>query len=130
MNCYPCRTLKLTKLEKIEDLSRRPAEEILRKAALFFNLEVNDIRGKSRRTNLVFARVMITDVIKNYPYCEMSLNEIGDLFGGRDHSSIIHYRRVMRDLMSYDQLFRQRYEMLHNHIFGSLKYYIWQNGEI
>jgi len=73
---------------------------------------------------------MITDIILNYPYCDMSLVEIGDLLGGRHHTTIIHYKILVMDLMSYDDLFRQRYENCHLHIFGSLKYYAWITPEI
>ena len=59
---------------------------------LFANSEgvtVKNLLGKSRKMNLVKIRRDCIRKIREYAH--LSLSEIGALFGGRDHTTILHY---------------------------------------
>jgi len=43
---------------------------------------------------------------------EISLPEIGDGFGGRDHTTVLHGCRVIRDLMQSDGKLREDWDKL------------------
>jgi len=54
----------------------------------FFNLKENDLKSKSRSQNIAFPRQIAMYIIKEYT--ELSLKQIGDSFGGMDHSTVLH----------------------------------------
>ncbi|MCQ2603542.1 MAG: chromosomal replication initiator protein DnaA [Spirochaetia bacterium] len=60
---------------------------IIRCVAEYFNVSQNDIRGKKRIKNIVQARHIAMYIARNLT--ELSLIEIGNEFGGKDHSTII-----------------------------------------
>ena len=63
-------------------------DNIIRVTAEYFGLTPNDLKGKKRTQNIVFARhlaMYIGDKITGY-----SSTEIGQDFGGRDHSTVIY----------------------------------------
>lgn len=64
-----------------------------------FGFSFAELTAKTRRTDLVYARQMIMlDVKEKWP--EMSLLEIGRLFGGFDHATILHALRRAEDYRS------------------------------
>ncbi|MEK9785982.1 MAG: helix-turn-helix domain-containing protein, partial [Gammaproteobacteria bacterium] len=42
----------------------------------------------------------------------MSLPEIGDAFGGRDHTTVLHAQRKVKELMGSDARVREDYQNL------------------
>ena len=68
----------------------------------FFMLNPVDIKGKSRKKELVEARFHIMKMLKINT--ELSLSMIGRLFS-RDHSTVIHAISTHNDLCSTDKVF-------------------------
>lgn len=69
---------------------RPPVERIQDAVASHFKISVEALRGKSRKKEIVFARMIAMTLM-----CELtdhSLKAIGSFFGGRDHSTVIHAR--------------------------------------
>ena len=62
-------------------------------------IDESDIIGKSRKREIVTARMIAVYTIKNNTY--LTLKEIGCIFG-KDHSSIIYHLR------QYDSLLKQK----------------------
>ena len=63
-------------------------DNIIRVVAEFFVLTPNDLKGKKRPQNIVFARqiaMYIGRELTNY-----STTELGQEFGGRDHTTVMH----------------------------------------
>ena len=58
-----------------------------------YNVSVNDLLGKRRTQNIAFARHVAMHLCRSMTGC--SFPEIGALFGGRDHSTVIHANRVI-----------------------------------
>lgn len=80
-------------------LAARPVEshvepqEVIRKTARHFGLKVNDLTGPSRRQTTVLARNLAIYLIRNFT--GLSYLQIGQFFGHRDHTTILHaYRRI------------------------------------
>ena len=71
--------------------------------AKFFNIKTSDLCGDSRKKDLVTARhitayLLLTEV-------KIPLEEVGQLLGGRDHTSIMHARdKVSTDFSTNPQL--------------------------
>lgn len=62
------------------------------------DVEKEELISKSRERHIVEARQIAMYFI--HRYCNLSLKPIGNLFGGRDHSTVIHARECVRDCMN------------------------------
>ncbi|MCL2765634.1 MAG: chromosomal replication initiator protein DnaA [Treponema sp.] len=63
-------------------------DNIMRVAAEYFGLTPNDLKGKKRSQNIVFARQLAMYIGRDMT--DNSMTEIGQDFGGRDHTTVIH----------------------------------------
>src|SRR5690625_3001008 len=62
----------------------------------YFDLDVETLKSKSRKRHIVTARQLAMFFVKKYT--EHSLKNIGDAFGGRDHSTVIYSCLTVNDL--------------------------------
>ena len=60
-----------------------------------FNLRENDLKSKSRSHNISYPRQIAMYILKNE--LSLSLKQIGDLFGGKDHSTVIHAIKTIEE---------------------------------
>ena len=68
-----------------------------------FNVSINDLTGKRRTQNIALARQVAMYLCRKHT--ARSFPEIGAIFGGRDHSTVIHAIKSMNDrLISDDKL--------------------------
>ena len=68
---------------------------IQRKVAEFFNIAVNDLKTKRRTKNIVLPRQVAMYLARELT--ELSLPEIGEGFGGKDHTTVLHSWHKIRD---------------------------------
>lgn len=68
------------------------------------------VQSKSRKREFVEARQIAMFVLKNFT--NQSLKSIGWQFGGRDHSTVIHAKTTISDLMDTDRGFRAKIEKI------------------
>ena len=71
---------------------------IMAQTAAYFSLTIDDMCGASRSRLLVTARQIAMYLCRELT--ELSLPKIGQLFGGRDHTTVMHADRKIRQLMS------------------------------
>jgi chromosomal replication initiator protein len=71
---------------------------IMAQTAAYFGLSIEDVCGASRSRVLVTARQIAMYLCRELT--ELSLPKIGQLFGGRDHTTVMHADRKIRQLMS------------------------------
>ncbi|MDQ3544464.1 MAG: chromosomal replication initiation protein, partial [Actinomycetota bacterium] len=86
---------------------QRTDEELLAEIASILGFDVVALKGKSRQRPLVTARQIAMYVFRNLT--ELSYPSIARLFGGRDHTTVIHAVDKIQKLMSerkqiYDQV--------------------------
>ncbi|WP_077488026.1 chromosomal replication initiator protein DnaA [Sinomonas mesophila] len=74
------------------------AEQILAETAAYFKLTVEELNSKSRTRTLVTARQIAMYLCRELT--DMSLPKIGQVLGGRDHTTVIHADRKIRELMA------------------------------
>jgi len=74
------------------------ASTIMAQTAAYFGLTIEDICGTSRSRVLVTARQIAMYLCRELT--DMSLPKIGQLFGGRDHTTVMHADRKIRNLMA------------------------------
>ena len=71
---------------------------IMAQTAAYFSLTVDDLCGTSRSRVLVNARQIAMYLCRELT--ELSLPKIGQTFGGRDHTTVMHADRKIRQLMA------------------------------
>ena len=74
------------------------ASTIMAQTAAYFSLSVDDLCGTSRSRVLVNARQIAMYLCRELT--ELSLPKIGQTFGGRDHTTVMHADRKIRELMA------------------------------
>ena len=81
-----------------DDAQEITSELILDETANYFGFSIAELQSKSRTRTLVTARQIAMYLLRELT--EMSLPRIGAEFGGRDHTTVMHADRKIRDLMS------------------------------
>jgi chromosomal replication initiator protein len=71
---------------------------IIAQTATYFGLSIDDLLGTSRSRVLVTARQIAMYLCRELT--ELSLPKIGQEFGGRDHTTVMHADRKIRTLMA------------------------------
>ncbi len=85
-------------------------------AADYYQLRVSDLLSKRRTRQLARARQMAMALCKELT--SHSLPEIGDSFGGRDHTTILHGCRLIAELRETDGKLREDWEKLMRSLSG------------
>jgi len=78
---------------------------IQKKVAEHFDIRVADMTSKRRPENIAFPRQIAMFLARQMT--ESSLNTIGEAFGGRDHGTVLHACRLVKDRMEVDAQVRQ-----------------------
>ena len=76
----------------------------------YYQLRVADLIGKRRTQSLARARQMAMTLARELT--EHSLPEIGNEFGGRDHTTVLHACKVVRGLIESDGKLREDWDKL------------------
>jgi chromosomal replication initiator protein len=74
------------------------AAVIIAQTAAYFGLSIDDLCGQSRSRVLVTARQIAMYLCRELT--DLSLPKIGQQFGGRDHTTVMHADRKIRQLMA------------------------------
>lgn len=83
---------------------------IQKTVADYYQLRLTDLLSAKRSRSIARPRQMAMALAKELT--EHSLPEIGDAFGGRDHTTVLHACRTIRDLRETDGKLRQDWEKL------------------
>jgi chromosomal replication initiator protein len=79
--------------------------DIARLTAKYFGLKLSDLKGPHRQRSLVAGRCVAMYLARDLTSC--SLGEIGEFFGGRDHTTVLHGCRRTEQLLKRDTAVRQ-----------------------
>ncbi|USQ13770.1 chromosomal replication initiator protein DnaA [Legionella lytica] len=85
-------------------------ENIQKTVAEYYKVKVADILSKRRSRSIARPRQMAMALAKELT--NHSLPEIGDHFGGRDHTTVIHACRKVKELVQDDSDFAEDYKNL------------------
>jgi chromosomal replication initiator protein len=79
------------------------AENVIKSVCNYFNIKIADIKSNKKLKEFVEPRQIAMYLIRTYT--ELSFPEIGDKFGGKDHSSIIYaVNKVKKNLVNNEGL--------------------------
>ncbi|HRH35122.1 MAG TPA: chromosomal replication initiator protein DnaA, partial [Catalimonadaceae bacterium] len=80
-------------------------EMIQKSVSAYFSISVDALKDKSRKKEIATARQVAMYFAKEYT--DYSLKQIGQYFGGRDHSTVIHAVQSVHNLIDTDDSFRR-----------------------
>jgi len=89
-------------------------DRIQNETAAHFNIRVADLRGRHRTAGVVLARQVAMYIARELT--NASLTEIGEAFGGKNHSTVIHAIEKVRDQMEKNGTFISQVENLKSRI--------------
>lgn len=107
-------TVESTK-EALKDLTAAQAklitlENIQRTVAKYYNLKVSDLTGIRRSRSIARPRQVAMSLAKELT--NHSLPEIGEAFGGRDHTTVIHACKKIEELRETETKLNDDYNLL------------------
>ncbi len=95
----------------VNEINKEVTPEVIQKTvADYFSLEVEKLQSTTRVRQVVMARQISMFLVKNYT--DKSLKAIGNLFGGRDHSTVLYSIKTVQDLMETDDEIKKTMEEL------------------
>jgi len=98
------------------DHSARPISlpSIQREVCRFYGIAHNDLIGSKRSQNIVYPRQIAMYLARDLT--DLSLPKIGDAFGGRDHTTVMHATAKIHKLMSEQRDVYNQIQSLTNQI--------------
>jgi len=115
VGAYIALTGKPLTIEKVEVLLREVLHEegryainiemIQKRVAEHFDIRLADMASRRRPEHIAFPRQIAMFLARQMT--ESSLNTIGEAFGGRDHGTVLHACRLVKDRMEVDANVRQ-----------------------
>lgn len=72
-------------------------ENIQKTTAEYYNIKLSELLGKSRKRSIVRPRQMAMYLAKEMT--DKSYPEVGEFFGGRDHTTVLHAYRKIEELL-------------------------------
>jgi len=85
-------------------------ERIQQKAAESFRIEIEMMKAKKKTSEVVIARQVAMYLSRSLT--DYSLKVIGNEFGGRDHSTVIHACDLVAKRMATDSTFRNKVDSI------------------
>jgi chromosomal replication initiator protein len=85
-------------------------DNIQRMVADYFKIKISDLLSKRRNRSVARPRQVAMALCKELT--DHSLPEIGDAFGGRDHTTVLHACRKIKELSDTDLAIRDDYNNL------------------
>lgn len=85
-------------------------DQIQRRVAEHFDVRLADMTSKRRPANIAFPRQVAMYLARELT--KASLSEIGEAFGGRDHGTVLHAHRLVREKIQEEEKIRQTVKFL------------------
>jgi chromosomal replication initiator protein len=111
-------TVELTK-EVLRNTLKRPqrevtVESIQKTICDFYNIKIGDLKAKRRTKNIAIPRQVAMYLCRKHT--ETSFPAIGDKFGGRDHSTVIHASKAVERRLKEDPYMQTTIEKLERNL--------------
>ena len=87
-------------------------ENIKKITAEYYKIRVSDLLSKRRSRSVTRPRQIAMTLAKEFT--NHSLPEIGDAFGGRDHTTVLHACRKIKELRQEEKRIEEDYNNLNN----------------
>ncbi|MCG1010593.1 chromosomal replication initiator protein DnaA [Salinicoccus sp. ID82-1] len=88
--------------------------DIQEAVASFYDIQIESFASKKRTKSIAFPRQIAMYLARELT--DYSLPKIGEVFGGRDHSTVIHAHEKISKMINEDERFKQELEEIENQI--------------
>jgi chromosomal replication initiator protein len=92
------------------DEKETPPEEIQKVVSKNFNIKLSDLKGKKKSKSIVLPRQISMYLMRKKT--KLSFPEIGQLFGGKDHSTVIYSIKKIESFLREDKKIKETVENL------------------
>jgi chromosomal replication initiator protein len=93
-------------------------EHILDTVALHYGVKVEELVGRDRSRDIIMPRQMAMYLVREET--DASLPEIGQLIGGRDHTTVMHGCEKISNLIETDDNFRRQFLSIRERIYADV----------
>ncbi len=111
-----------TTVQAIADLLPRrhtlSAAHILDMVAAFYAVKVEDLTGRDRSKEIITPRQMAMYLVREET--DASLPEIGQMLGGRDHTTVMHGCEKISNLIETDDNFRRQFLSIRERLYSDI----------
>ncbi len=87
-------------------------QNIQKTVAAYYKMRLSDLHSKRRNRQITRPRQIAMALAKEFT--NLSLPDIGDAFGGRDHTTVLHACRKVDELIQHDAKTKEDYDNLQN----------------
>ncbi|MCS7170145.1 MAG: chromosomal replication initiator protein DnaA [Candidatus Kapabacteria bacterium] len=94
-------------------------ERILAAVARYYRLDVPTLTGKTRKREVAQARHLAMYLLRSW--LKLSLKTIGDLFGGRDHTTVLHACETIEQKLPNSPTLRQAVSVIEQTLTPSIR---------
>lgn len=92
------------------------AEQVVQIVAKSFNIKTEQIMGRNRSREIALPRHVAMYLLRED--ANISLPQIGEKMGGRDHTTVMHACEKVADLIERDDLFRHQIIQIREQLYG------------
>jgi chromosomal replication initiation ATPase DnaA len=97
--------------------------EVIDISCQYLHIDKQDLISKKRHLRLVDARNMISDMLYHDSFLNLTLQDVGIILGGRDHTTIIHGLRTIDNMIFTEPEYKEKLRQLHLHVYHTLSYF-------
>ncbi len=99
-------------IEGIANIQDRPltVEVINETVSDYYKISIESMESKSRKHEIVLARQMSMYLIKEFLH--LPLKKIGSIFGGKDHTTVMHSCQTIENYLQLDKTVKASYEFI------------------
>ena len=93
-----CECLKKYLIEKNKIIT---IDDVLKEVTTYFNIKLHDLKSRKRTSSISYSRNIAIYILRKT--LNLSLQEIGDIFGGRDHATILYSINKIENILKKDK---------------------------
>mgnify|MGYP003328322630 CR=1 FL=1 len=105
----------LLRIDEFQDKRKTTIDDIQRKVADYYNLRLSDLLSARRSRTIARPRQIAMYLCKGFT--SYSYPEIGNAFGGKDHTTVIHAVKKIETMLEIDQKLKKQIFELKETIF-------------
>ena len=94
--------------------SQNKIDLITRTVCECFGIEKSDLSRPSRRREYVVPRQIAMALLSKHT--NLSTVKLGEMFGKRDHTTVIHSRKTVKNLCQTDEKYKETFDLLERKI--------------
>ena len=116
--CNPCSEHPLD-----QQTRRLNSNQILESVCNFYGMSPSLVCGKLRYKNIIEARMVAAYVLRKDRYLSLGLKHIGNILGGKDHTTIMHLVKRMGELIEIEPDLRDKVKNVFLETYGNTNYF-------